>query len=386
MKKPFILTLILVVLVLAVVLFVARARQSEPQRAELPASSAPTELPTLEPPPTESPTPEPVLTLTGTPLVGNDYVAFEATPCATLPPLPTPTPSPEPTPTPTPEPTPTPAPTPFTIAWIADTQNYAYSNDKGLEEIVRYTLEHREDLNIVAVLQSGDLIENNAVEREWEKIAGMLEPLRGEIPFYCVCGNHDLGVGTGASNVTKYGYDAYFRYDLCDVRDDAQRWHNGECWYQLLEEQGILLVGIGWHTGDGEKERNAWLNEVLDTYSEYPAVILTHSYLYNDGNETKDGLKLKKQLIDPHPNVRLLFCGHHKGARRLTNTYKDGRTFTAVMYNLQADRKKSNGYFVLITFDPLTRNVSFTSYSPVFDDYNFYDKTDKETFTLENAY
>ena len=80
-----------------------------------------------------------------------------------------------------------------------------------------------------------------------------------------------------------------------------------------------------------------------------------------------------------------MLCGHHRGIRRLTKTYPDGHSFTAVMYNLQADRKNANGYCVLLTFDPMTGNISFTSYSPVFDDYTCIDPKD-ETFTIENAY
>ncbi len=274
---------------------------------------------------------------------------------------------------------------PFTFVWVSDTQNYAYSNDVGLIEIVRYALREKENKNIVAVLQSGDLVENNALDEEWIKISDALEPLRGEIPFYCVCGNHDVGAGTGAGNVVKYGYEQYFRYDLCDVRTDEQRFNNGECWYRFLPEQKLLLLGIGWHIGDDDKARNAWLNDVLDAYADYPAVIVTHSFLYNDGNESADGLALEKAVLDRHSNVILVLCGHHRDIRRLTKTYPDGHSFTAVMYNLQADRKKSSGYCELLTFDPMTGKISFTSYSPVFDDYNCIDPK-KETFTLENVY
>ena len=70
----------------------------------------------------------------------------------------------------------------------------------------------------------------------------------------------------------------------------------------------------------------------------------------------------------------------------MDKTYEDGRVFTAIMYNLQLDRKKGAGYCTLLTFDPLTRSISFTSYSPYFDDYNYLDDPRKETFVLENAF
>ncbi len=66
--------------------------------------------------------------------------------------------------------------------------------------------------------------------------------------------------------------------------------------------------------------------------------------------------------------------------------HEDGTTYHAVMYNMQAEKRKASGYCMLVTFDPVTRSISFTSYSPVFDDYNYLDDPTKETFVLVNAY
>ena len=80
--------------------------------------------------------------------------------------------------------------------------------------------------------------------------------------------------------------------------------------------------------------------------------------------------------------MRLALCGHHDGARRWSTEYEDGRTFTALMLNFQDDYKKSRGYFTLLTFDPLFRSISVTTYSPFFDDYNYYSNPSKETFRI----
>ncbi len=311
------------------------------------------------------------------------------TPAPTQSPAPTPDPTPAPTPEPisasTPEPTP--EPTPFTFLWISDTQNYAWATDEGLKAIVSYALEKKDELNIAAVVQTGDIIENNGLDAEWEKIRDDLEPLRGVIPFYCVAGNHDTGDLGSIVMVYTRSYEPYQRYDLCDVREEAQRFHNGECWYRLLEDQQILLLGIGWSLDKNTEERDEWLNSVLDAYSEYPAVILTHGYLESNGSLVSENASLEKNVISKHANVRLLLCGHSRGTCRTETVYEDGRTFAAVMVNLQnEDRGKTAGYCMLVTFDPLTRAISFTSYSPVYDDYNYYYDTRKETFTLENAY
>lgn len=308
------------------------------------------------------------------------------TPAPTQSPAPTPEPTPAPTPEPTSAPTPTPAPTPFTFLWIPDTQNYAWGSDDGLKAIVSYALREKENLNIVAVVQTGDLVENNALDAEWEKIRDCFEPLRGLIPFYCVCGNHDLGAGVGPDMIAARGYEQYFKYDLCDVREEEQRYHDGECWYRFLDEQQILLLGIGWRLDKNTEERDEWVNSVLDAYSEYPAVIVTHGYL-DDASLIASGETLRKKVISKHTNVRLLLCGHRRGAVRTVTENEDGSTFAAVMVNLQDEREwNTTGYCMLVTFDPLSRSISFTNYSPVLDDYNYYNDPSKETFTLENAY
>ena len=218
-------------------------------------------------------------------------------------------------------------------------------------------------------------MENNAFDREWELMRDIFAPLRGKVPFYCVAGNHDLGTGISDHNTVIHGYEPYKKYSLCDIKSEEQVYENGECWYQLYEREGFLLVGIGNKYGlEDDLKRLAWVNEVLERYADYPAGILTHAFLYNNGepNETS-GLYLLKHVIDGHPNVRLLLCGHHKGVQRWEKTYPDGRVFRALMYNLQ-NEKNAAGYCQLLTFDPVSRTLYATSYSPYLDDYNFYDK------------
>ena len=306
----------------------------------------------------------------------------QATPIPTPTASPTPTPSPTPEPTPTPTPSPTPIPTSFTIAWISDTQGYTFRDTEGLDSIVNYILENREALNIAAVVQTGDLVERHEVPEHWERIETAFAPLRGVVPFYCVAGNHDVGF-YGYKHLT---YQYYLEHSLCDVKEEDQIFEDGKCWYDLREDIGLLLIGIGWMF-DGDAPRFVeWAGDVLDRYSDYPALIVTHSFIYTNGLLSSDGEYLEKELISQHPNARLVVCGHHDGARRWSRMYEDGRTFHAMMLNFQDDKNRSRGYFTLLTFDPLFRNISVTTYSPFFDDYNYSKDPSKETFILEKAF
>ena len=325
------------------------------------AAGAPTSAPTIAPTPvpTENPTPAPTAT-----------------------PAPTEVPTPEPTETP--KPTATPAPTPFTLLWVSDTQIYSYLKPQALEAMVSYALEQKEAQNIAAFLQTGDIVERHDMPQLWKNIERELEPLRGNIPFYCVAGNHD--VGDYGMHITDY--QPYKDHALCDVSDPERMFRNGECWYERREDLGLLFVGVGWRIEDDPSTKYLdWLHEVMARNTDLPAVLLVHSYLYNDGNLNDNGRLLEKEIVSRYDNIRLVLCGHHDGARHRTDVYGENHSVSALMFNYQDDTKRTSlGYCAILRFDPVTRSVSVTSYSPYNDDYNYYEDESRETFTLENAF
>ena len=341
-------------------------------------AAVPTAAPTATP--TEAPTHTTVaLTAAPTPT---------PSPAPTATPTPAPTPEPTPTPTPTPEPTPTPVPTPFTIVWISDTQNESWMPGRGLQAIVDYVLAERENKNIQAVVQTGDIVELHDNEKHWQQITDISAPMRAAVPFYCVAGNHDIG----AYFKHHLTYDAYLSHPLCCVTDPDRQFEGGKCWYELREDLGLLLLGMGWALDDRDSAAfTDWAGEVLSQYPDYPAILVVHCFVYTNGELDDNGVYLEEHLLSQHPNLRLVLCGHHDGATRWSKTYDDGHTVTAMMLNFQDDTTKSRGYCTWLTFDPLSRSIAVTTYSPFYDDYNYYSdlkdpRHERETFTLENAW
>ena len=100
-----------------------------------------------------------------------------------------------------------------------------------------------------------------------------------------------------------------------------------------------------------------------------------------------NGKLLEETLLRDCQNVRLVLCGHRDGSARWQETYDDGaRTVNALLYNFQDDKTKGLGYLRILTFDPVLRSVSVTTYSPYLDDYNYYETVSRDTFTLPNAF
>ena len=91
------------------------------------------------------------------------------------------------------------------------------------------------------------------------------------------------------------------------------------------------------------------------------------------------------------PNVRLVLCGHYRGAVTRQQTYTDAdgttRTVPYLMYNYQEDEEKGLGYLRILTFDPVARTIDVRTYSPYQNDDNYDDgQPELDAFRLAAAF
>lgn len=343
-------------------------------------------------------------------LSGETVIAAAVTPYETAIPLPTDTPSPSPTPVPTPyevievfiphviTPAPTPIPTevvtpnpaagtptpfvpptpaePFSLIWFSDTQYYAYKKPEIFVSMADWAIRVREEYRTLAVVCTGDIVDNRNYQRHWDNADAAISKIREAMPFYCVAGNHDVGADS-------VDYSAYLRADFCTAPDTMRFSDDGRCWILPLPEQGLLLCGIGWQN---DADYAAWLIEGMSEYPDFSAILLVHSFLNDDGSLSTNGKRVEKAILQKCSNVRLVLCGHNDGSARWAKTYSDGHTVNAVMYNFQDDKKYGLGYARILMFNPGTRNIAVTTYSPYLDDYNYYKDVARDTFTLYDAW
>jgi hypothetical protein len=338
-------------------------------------------------------------------LFGKDAAAAAATGTSTPSPVPTDTPTPVPTiyeitevfipllytPSPVPPtlpPTPTPVPTPafvatdapnaepFSLIWFSDTQYYAYKRPDIFLSMAEWATSIRAEYNAAAVVCTGDIVDNRNYTRHWTNAEAAIEKITESMPFYCIAGNHDVGAD-------KVEYETYLSYDFCTAPESMEFSGDRHCWVLPLYEQGILLCGIGWQNDDAYAD---WLNERIQAYADLPAVLLVHSFLNDDGSLSTNGRRVEKAILRKSPTVRLVLCGHNDGSARWSRTYGDGHVVNAMMYNFQDDKKYGLGYARILMFNPNTRNIAVTTYSPYLNDYNYFRRTEKDTFTLYDAW
>ena len=326
--------------------------------------------------------------------------------------------APDPTPVPTPRPTPTPAPTeiayvdvfvplrtadtptppatvppdsvyanetpftppkkaePFSLIWFSDTQYYAYKRPEIFLKMADWVQNVYTDYRAAAVVCTGDIVYNRNYERHWSNAGAAISRIREVLPFYCVAGNHDVGADS-------VDYTAYRRADFCTTPQDMLFYDDCRCWVLPLPEQQILLCGIGWQNDTAYAD---WLNATIAEYPDYPAVLLVHSFLNDDGSLSTNGKRVEQTVLAVSPTIRLVLCGHNDGSARWSRPYPDGHTVNAMMYNFQDDKKYGLGYARVLMFNPGTRNIAVTTYSPFLDDYNYYKDAARDTFTLYDAW
>ena len=147
-------------------------------------------------------------------------------------------------------------------------------------------------------------------------------------------------------------------------------------------------MGVGFSIDDGFYP---WARDVLKTYSDRTAILFTHSALGNDGSLTGPGKRLSDYVVAESPNVRLVLCGHYRGAVTRQQTYTDAdgttRTVPYLMYNYQEDEEKGLGYLRILTFDPVARTIDVRTYSPYQNDDNYDDgQPELDAFRLAAAF
>lgn len=342
---------------LAAVLLLCLCACMSPQEAEPAPTVVPTATPTIPPP------------------VSEVLAIFTPSPS------PTPTPTPTPSPTPTPAPTATPEPTPFTLCWFSDTQMYAYSDPEVFNAMTEYVADQAAEKNILAVVHTGDIVDSYDGERQWNNAIEAVSRIKGKVPFYCVSGNHDVGM---AAN---HYEEMYFPSGLCDVQEPEQLYEGGKCWYVPFEAAGekFLILGLGWMK-TSDTAYTDWAREVLNSHPDYVGIVVTHCYIGHNAAFSDRGKKLEKEIIALCPNVRLVLSGHYHTTARLEKTYEAGHTVAAMVYDFQDEGEKGMGYLRFLTFDPADRSLQVTSYSPWLDSYQYHRDESIDNFILENAW
>ncbi len=278
----------------------------------------------------------------------------------------------------------------FTLAWFSDARIGAEgARADALEAMVDWTVRNAAAKNIVGLFGTGSLVGTFRDAATETRAAAILSKIRtarmSDLRYYGVAGTIDVN-----------GDEMNFAPSANrGVRGASIRYRDGGIWVQQLFDTGVTAIGIGYHKlGETEAEQNAqqrWIGYVNDRIAKMSSgrsctILFVNEYVDETGALTPFGELIESEIVAKNPSVRLVLSSCARGAVHTEAAYGE-RTVNVLAFNYAEDEANGLGYLRLLTFDPKTRCVEVSTYSPV-SGKSVYDAAapEADTFTMENAY
>lgn len=262
-----------------------------------------------------------------------------------------------------------------TVAWISDTQHYANTFPEIYPTITSFLYAHKEELNLVYVVHTGDLVHVNGSLENWTRAVDAMA-LLGDIPYGVLAGNHD--VAKKGDIFEKYSF--YFgEQKFKDKSWYGGSFENNRGHFDLITIGDIDYIFV-YMSYEPDEKALTFIKDAFDSYPDRVGILCLHDFIKTDGTLSKDGKIIREKIIATCPNCYLVLCGHRYGFYCLEDSFDDDgdglpdRTVYEMMMNYQAAGKEGgSGYFRLMQFDNNDRMIHILSYSPYLNDYNWLD-------------
>ena len=270
----------------------------------------------------------------------------------------------------------------FSFAWITDTQYYAEQWQHNFLTMNNYIVDNAEELGIKYVIHTGDIVDDWDMVYEWENASDAMAIFdEAGMPYGVLGGNHDVAAGL-EDNEYYYTYFGEDRFQ--DQPTYGGSYSNNLGHYDLLSENGqdFIIVYMSWNIYQEEID---WMNSVLAQYSDRKAILCFHPYTNvkesDSGLLDYYGVLIQKEVVAKNPNVFAVLNGHYHGSSYQTVRFDDDgdglqeRTVYQICTDYQSGFEGGSAYIKFLYFDLDGDKVYLNSYSPYFDDFNYYDGT-----------
>ena len=291
----------------------------------------------------------------------------------------------------------------WTLIALPDSQSVVASYPEILYAQTAWIAAQARNLDIEYVVHEGD-ITNDSTDEQWNTADHAFRLLDHKVPYALAMGNHDYPGSGSVDSRDASKFDAHFprsrlreqpgllaTFEPDTVVNAAYAFQaGGRPWLILTLEFGPRDAVLSWAGG------------VLDSMPGVSAIVVTHAYLFTDGTRfdhangseqyssphdydngqlggPNDGEEMWEKLIEPHPAIRLVLCGHMHAEARLSSRRADGSLVHQLLADYQAEELGGAGYLRILSFAPDGR-VTVRTYSPFLDHYR---TDDKNQFVLE---
>ncbi len=291
----------------------------------------------------------------------------------------------------------------WSFAVLPDTQ-IAVRDQPELMEAQTAWLASQADEGLRFVLHVGDITDHNDAP-EWDRAERALRRMDGRVPYVLLPGNHDYGEAGGAFDRTTH-LGERFPLDEWETQPSfggASRPDRPDSTYHVFEtpEGPWLVLALEFAPTE---DTVSWAAGILQRHASLPAILVTHAYLYFDDTRydaaiegqrwapgsyplafdepVYDGQALFDALVEPYPNVLLVFCGHTlgDGLARISTRRADGSYVHEILANYQHRPNGGDGYLRIVEVSEEAFRVR--TYSPPRD--RSYRDPDNEFVLLRN--
>nr|WP_321398165.1 metallophosphoesterase [uncultured Desulfobacter sp.] len=273
----------------------------------------------------------------------------------------------------------------FSIAWITDTQYYAEQYMDNFTSMTDWIVDNADALGIEYVIHTGDIVDEFNEEYEYVNASEELAKFEDAgIPYGVLAGNHDVAHGN-------MRYDLYWKYF------GANRYKNSPVYvgtyknnlghYDLVTVNGeeLLFLYMSWDIYTPETD---WMNEILAKFPDRKAIICIHGGINSAGAQSYTSNLVLENVCKNNKNVFAVINGHYHGASlNIVGFDDDGdgendRTVYQICTDYQSAPEGGMGYIKMIYFDLSHDKIYMNSYSPVLDDYNYFDTPKLDSYGI----
>ncbi|MEN0021392.1 MAG: GC-type dockerin domain-anchored protein [Planctomycetota bacterium] len=279
-----------------------------------------------------------------------------------------------------------------TLVALPDTQNYAQRFPDVFIDQADWIAQAAIERQIDMVMHLGDITNRNNTT-QWRVARDAYNIIRLHAPYILAQGNHDVGPNGNATDRTTL-MNTFFSVSSVSLQPtfgatmEPDKIENS---YSLFESAGRkwIVVALEWGPRD---QAVTWANDILSQYPDRLAIVITHTYTYNDDTlldntvrnyggspynygtadlpgGTNDGGDLWRKLVSQHANVVMTLSGHIRGEGLVTDVTPFGNVVHQMLADYQFRPEGGQGFLRLYELTPDSDIIRVRTYSPWQDRY-----------------
>jgi len=179
----------------------------------------------------------------------------------------------------------------YTLVHISDVQDLSQYYPETLNYTFQWIESKKDELKIVAVIITGDLVNTYNDVSQWENY--LKAKKLTTVPIYEVAGNHD----------NDYGRDFTYYNKFIGVN---------ETFYVVPVTRHFMLIGISWNGTSNliTESTLKWIEEIIEKFRNRYFIVATHYFINRDGSPSPLGKLIYRLHLKYPRNVVIVLCGH----------------------------------------------------------------------------